>query len=290
MAIISMPPSTADGRPLLATSKADVAKKNFFTHDWTDPTTWYEQSVRVTNEVATDSGDHLTYNLAHVNVIDSYHGKLYQEDWLKSAAGATLRVAVTVNDVAKTEQDPHFGTGGDFTVNYALGKIVFLSALAAEDVVKVTYSYATNSRFTIKPDAGKTLMIDFAEVQFSADVQLTDTIKFQPYGYVDVFAPQYLQANGGPYAPGTLIPLGNPLIYKSMTDFQAEATRAYPTYPALGGNGWRGTPLPVVVLDWDYVSATVLRSDYGMEIRVFLEHDTPFNGWYGTATFYCTSM
>jgi hypothetical protein len=280
---------TSDGRPTSVNSKSDSAKLNFFTHDWSDPTTWYTKSIRVVDEVATDSGDHVTYNLAHIKAIDTYHSLVYQEDFLKDIAGFSYRVAVKVNDVAKVEQDPHFGSGGDYVVDYLQGKIVFLSALQANDVVKVTYHYATTSEFVVAPESGKRLSIDFVECQFSDDIVLTDTVIFQPYGFVEVFAPQYCTTNGGPYPPGTKIPLGNPLKYKSMTDFQAEATKSYVQYPAMGGDNWRSSLQKLTIMNWDYLASTIIRSDWGMEIRVSLEHNVPFNGWYATATFYCRS-
>jgi hypothetical protein len=279
-------PKTNDGRPRLAVEKGDASKKNFFSHDWTDPTTWYSTATRVVDEVATDSGDHLTYNLANANAIDTYHGKLFSEDYLKDANGNNYRVAAKVNGTAKTEQDPHAGTGGDFTVNYALGKIIFLSALAPSDEVKVTYHKKVDSTFIVKPDACKNLMINFAEIQFSADLIITDSVSFQPYGLADVFAPQYVPS---PFPSGTLIPLGSPVIYKTIRDFQTEAVKAYPAYPAMGGSGWRGMTQDVIIMDWDYVSSTQLRSDCGMEVRLKLVHDAPFGGTYATCSFYCTS-
>jgi hypothetical protein len=354
-------PKTTDGRPRLASEKSDKTKVTLYSHDWTDPTTWRTSAVRVVNEVAEDSGDHTTYDLANPNVIDTYHGKISQEDFLRDANGNSYRVAVTVDDVAVVEQDPHFGTGGDFTVNYEEGKIVFLSAQAEDAEVKVTYHHATNSLFVIAPKPGTRLNIDFAECQFSGDIEITDSIHFQPYGFVDAFAPQYTcyltgaatftngstsvvstqgsfgedivgkyvraasaapQANmlvaaisqdgleltlaapyvgatttaatywsqhaTGTFPSGTKIPLGDPVIYKTFTDYQNDAARAYPVYPAMGGNGWRGAPQPIIILDWDYVTATPLSSAAGMEVRIFLAHDAPFGGWYGTATFYCT--
>ena len=278
-------PTTSDKRPIVAMSKPDSSKKTIITHDWTDPTTWAECAVRVLDEVAADMGAQTVYSLAHPNVIDTYHGKLSQEDYLLSSAGNSYRVAVKVNAVSKTEQDPHFGTGGDFTVDYSLGRVTFLAALQPADVVTVTYHYATSSAFTVKPEAGKALKLEFAEVQFSDDVVLTDSVVFQPYGLVDVFAPQLM-----PGVPsGTKIPLGNPVVYKAMSDFQNDAVKSYPVYPVLGGSGWRGSQRPVIVFDWDYLSSTVLRSDYGLEIRVSLQHDAPFSGYYATATFYATT-
>lgn len=279
--------TTKDGRTEIALGKSDSVKQNFFTHDWSDPTTWYTKSIRVVDETATDSGDHLTYNLAHTNVIDTYHSLIYQEDYLKDISGNSYRVAVKVNGAVKTEQDPHFGTGGDFIVNYVEGKVVFLSTLTAEDVVTVTYYYATTSEFVVAPSTGTQLWVDMVECQFSDDLVLTDTVVFQPYGFVEIFAPQYCTTHGGPYEPGTRIPLGNPLKYKSFTDFQAEAVKSYNQYPAIGGDNWRAATHAITIMNWDYLSSTVLRADQGFQLVVKLEHDTPLNGWYATATFYC---
>jgi hypothetical protein len=77
--------------------------------------------------------------------------------------------------------------------------------------------------------------------------------------------------------------------YKTMRDYMNDAFRSYPSYPAMGGAGWRGIPVPVLVMDWDYTRAKPLYSAYGMEIRCFLEHDTEFGGTYATATFYCST-
>jgi hypothetical protein len=278
-------PKTADGRQRLAVEKTDTTKKTIISHDWTDPTTWIQESVRVVDGIATDSGDHLTYELAHEHIIDTYHGKCSQEDFLLDADGYSYRVEVKVNGVVKTEQDPHYGTGGDFTVDYVAGTVTFLAALDPSDVVTATYHYENGSTFMVKPLPGYKLKLEFVEVQFSGDVGITDSVIFQPYGLVDVFAPQLM-----PGVPsGTKIPLGNPVVYKAMSDYQNDAVKSYSSYPALGGNTWRGSPQPIVVLDWDYVSRTVLSSTAGMEIRLKLEHDKPFTGWYATVTFYCTT-
>lgn len=274
---------TSDNRLRVVLEKTNQTKKTVVTHDWTDPTTWAQEAIRVVDEVAGDAGAHTVYTLAHTNVIDTYHGKISQEDFLKDSGGNSYRAVVKVNGTTKTEQDPHIATGGDYTVSYSAGTVTFLSALQATDEVKVTYHYATTSTFTLKPSAGKALRLEFAEVQFSDDVELTDSVVFQPYGLVDVFAPQLM-----PGVPsGTKIPLGDPVIYKSMSDYQNDAVKSYSTYPALGGSGWRGAPHATVIFDWDYLSSTVLRSDYGLEIRVSLQHDVPFGGYYATATFYC---
>jgi hypothetical protein len=276
---------TVDGRPRLAIEKSDAPKKNFFSHDWTDKTSWYTNAGRVVDEVAADTGDHLTYMLAHAHVIDLSHGKVFAEDYILDAGGHRYVVDAKVNGVSVSEQDAHEAAGGDFTVDYDAGSLTFIHARDANDIVTVTYHYATDSAFYVRPDPGKALLVQFAEVQFSADVEIRDTVEFQPYGFVDAFAPHLM-----PGVPsGTKLPLGNPIRYKSMRDYQTEAVKAYPSYPAMGGTSWRGMSQPVLVMDWDYISSTQLRSDAGMEIRLKLAHDTAFGGAYATCAFYCSS-
>lgn len=276
-------PRTGSGVPIVAAAKTDDARATFITHDWTDKTTWYTASVYVVDEVATDSGNHLLYRVAHQNVIDTYHGKISDENYLKDSNAKSYRVSVKVNDVAVVEQDPHFGTGGDFTFDYETGELTFLVERDPAHVIKVTYHYATTSSFTVKPSAGKVMTLVLTEVQLSVDVVPTDSVLFQPYGWVQCFAPGY-----GGLPDNTLIPLGNPSVFKGIKDFLNGSVKAYPKYPAIGGSGWRGVNQDTIVFDWDYVANTIIDGTKGMEIRVTLQHDTEWTGTFATATFYAT--
>jgi hypothetical protein len=129
----------------------------------------------------------------------------------------------------------------------------------------------------------KSLVIDISEVQFSKDVVITDTVIFQTYGFVEVFAPQLVD---NPYPAGTRIPI-KAFKYKSMNDYLNAAYKSYPAYPAMGGNSWRGQQQEVVVFDWDYQRSLALTANYGMEVKIHLEHDTAFGGSYATASMYC---
>jgi len=278
--------TTGDGSPILASRKPDAPKLTFITPNWCDRTTWYSASEYVEDEVAEDSGDHTTYELDNQNVIDTYHGKITFEDFLLDSESRSYRVAVTVDDVAKTEQDPHVGSGGDFTVNYAAGTVTFLSALTGTEVVKVTYHYENGSTFTVAPITGKMLMVETVEVQCSSDLEMEDSFTFQAYGLVDVFAPQLM-----PGIPsGTKIPLGDPLRYKTIVDIINDSNHSYPPYPVMGGSGWRSNTTPLYIFAWDYdVGSTMLYASYGMEIRINLDHDAVCGGTLATATLYCTS-
>ena len=274
--------------PRVVIEKADTPKVTFFSHDWADKTSWYECAVRVVGETATRITD-TTYQIAHSHIIDTYHGKITGEDFLEDSNGNSFRVELTVNAADMTEQDPHLGSGGDFTLDYVTGIVTFLSPLNATDQVLVTYHYATSSLFTLKPVNGRLLSLEFVECQFSADVVVTDSVTFQAYGNLIAFAPELAQSNGGPYPDAMKIPLGKPVLYKGMRDFINEAVRSYVQYPVMGGASWRGVDFPILVFDWDYSRATAIRASMGMEIQVRLQHDIPFGGSMATATFYCSS-
>jgi hypothetical protein len=293
-------PCTSDSRVRFSAEKGSGSRTNFYTCDWTDPTTWYQASTYVANETTTyDAGDtaNKTWLLAHSPVIDNCHGNITQEDFIKDAAGHSYRVAVTVGGAAKVEQDPHFGTGGDYTVDYLHGKILFLSAQDPAAVVVVTYHYVnmapangTASKFVIAPTAGKRLVLSLAECQFSTDVDMTDSVLFEIWGIADFFLTSaQMTAYGIPAGVGYKINLQT-FVYKALSDFQNDAMRAYPTYPSLGNpSNWRSQVQPVTVFDWDYVTGSAIQATKGMEIRVYLQHDKPFNGWMATATLYMTS-
>jgi len=287
-------PLTGDHRIRFSAEKSTATRATIYTHDWADPTTWYTNAVYVSAETATlDTGDNTnkTWLLAHSKVIDTFHGNITQEDFLLDGSGRSFRVTVTVNGTPKTERDPHLGSGGDYTVDYLNGKILFLAGLQTNDAVLVTYHYADTSAgdgsaslFRVVPATGTKLEIVAAETLFSADAVMNDSVIFAVYGFVDVFAPQLM-----PGVPsGTKIEIAR-VVYKTFSDFQNDALKSYTPYPAFGGNNWRSQPQATYVFNWDYVSSFVLHAAYGMEIRMFLQHDVPFSGWLSTATFYCTS-
>ena len=281
--------TTSDSLISAYISKKEGPKVTMISPNWALKETWKDGATRVVEEVAGDSGDHTTYQLDNTYVIDNYHGKLDFEDYLIDGGGYSYRVVVKVNDVAKTEQDPHYGTGGDYTINYAAGTITFLSALQAEDVVKVTYHYAVSSLFLVKPITGKNLIVDSVEVQCTSDTIVNDSFVFQPYGYVEAFAPELM---GPPYNLPLhyLIPLGDPLVYKTLDNIIADSNKSYVAYPAFGGQNWRALKKDTLVFSWDYpVGSTVLRSAYGMELRITLAHDAPCGGTFVKATLYATS-
>jgi hypothetical protein len=292
------------GRQRVVVEKPDNTGVTIYSHDWTDPTTWVEGAIRAVDETPIRVTDR-KFRLYNDNIIDNYHGKISQEDFLRDGAGNSFRLSITVDSVPKAEDNPHLGIGnGDYWVNYASGMVYFHEDVAGGADVKVTYHYATDSHILVTPTDGTILRVELVEVQFSKDIDIRDTAIFQPEGYVAAFAEGLVGAPDGTagvfaiggatgagdtLAPTDRIALGNPVMYKSMRDYQNDALRSYPAYPPMGGSSWRGMPQEVIVLDWDYLRSKPLSSAAGMRIRVCLQHDMPFGGSYATATFYCGS-
>lgn len=269
-----------DGMPINAIEKSTKERVYYFSHNWCDPTTWYGDSLYVIDEIAENLGDNKTYQLDNYNVIDTFHGKIFGEDFLSDSDGYDYRVHVKVNGLdGYEEHDPHYtdySDSYDYIIDYSNAQIIFSYNLLPTDEVKVSYHYENGSTFYAIVPNGKKLLIDSSEVQFSDDINLTDTIKYQVFVY-------------NPYYPvGPLkVPYGNPNVYKTLSDFQVEAMKTYPIFPAIGNeNNWRSMPKPLIVLNWDYVSGTALKSSYGTEIRIWLEHNIPFEGTYASLTFY----
>lgn len=282
-------PTTADSVTRVSVEAPEGSRVTLVSPDWADKTTWYFKSTRNAGVTLTDSGDGLRFDIDPdgyaVTIIDNYHGKYSDEDFLKTVDGYLPRAKAYVDGYEKTEQDPHYGNGGDYLVNYRDGYVTFLQSQAGKTVTMDYWEVGT-SCWTIKPVAGKKLKLISAEVQFSENISVRDTVIFQPYGFVDVFAPHLV----GPIPSGTLIPLGDPTIYKSMMDYINEANGALPVIPKTTTSNptWRDLKFNIETYPWHYQALTELKSSYGMEVRITLQHHEEFSG-YATATFYCLS-
>lgn len=290
---------TSDGKPVVSLWPAEGSRTTIITHNWADPTTWYANSAVASGINLSASTALQVYDLEDDNIIDTYHAKVWEEDSLGTEYRFLCEVShdggTTWSGVA--EEDPHVkdisGTNGDYVVDYAAGTISFHEPLASGTQVRAFYRHSvctpTGSNFVVTPSVGKSLKLTRAEVQFTTDVELKDTVVFQTYGYVDAFAP-HLVNNIDPnyvtsFPSGTKIPISR-TTYKGVRDYYNEANGALPTYPALGGDGFRGVVVPTVVIQWDYAAMLPLLSSAGMEVHIYLEHGEPFTGTYATATLY----
>lgn len=265
-------PKSPSGVPLVEPHPREGSSLVIVTHNWCDKCTWYTQSTRVDPaEELTDSGDGLTFNSAHANWIDLTHGRMYGEDKIASS----YLPVVKIDGVVATERAPFADSGGDFTINYVTGAVTFFSSQTG-NTITAEYSYAGGSNFIIAPTTGKALRIEKSEVQFSTDIDIKDTIRFQPWVYNPADLPNK-------------VPYGDPTVYKHIRDFIDEAEGVYPKVPAIGGSSGRGLSQEHCVFPFNYKTMKVLNDSQGAEISVSLDSDLVFGGEFATATFYCTS-
>ena len=283
----SLAPTNADGIPLDSAEPRLGTEVLYATHNFSDKTTWFGESVRVDGEVATDDGAGTIWSLAHAFVIDMTHGKTFDEAQYVLDQQAEnpsephgYAVVVKVDGNLQAERAPFAASGGDYEVDYAAGNIVFFASQAGSTVT-VDYSYATGSMFLIKPDDGTDIDIEGAKASWSDDFVMNDTVLFEVWGLAAVFAPQL----GLP--PGTKIPIQT-TKYLTLTQLTGEAFTFYPFAVAVCGSGARGIGSPRHVVGFSYNTIRRLISAAGLELQVSLENDQVFGGEFTSATFYCT--
>jgi len=197
--IVQLVNRQGDDVPVFANAPRIGDEVIYTTHNFCDKCTWFGDSVRVTDEILTDSGDHKRYNCLNINIIDMISGRVQDDDGhvaeqqqLNPEDPHGYQVIVKVDDIEKVMREPLEESGGDYEVFWEDGYIQFFSEVSSNSVVKCSYSYATTSNFYLRPLPGKNLHIEAAETDFSYDIIMTDGIEYNVYGYVDVFAPQYM--------------------------------------------------------------------------------------------------
>lgn len=270
----------AEGKAVIAIDKPAGEEAVFVTHNFCDETTWYDESTRVTDEVATDDGgDHTIWSVANGNIIDMTHGNIHDEDNIKKREIHEYAVGVKVNDVLKTTRPPFatdWSQGGDYYVNYILGQIIFKDNQEG-NTVKVGYSYAVGARWRLVPESGKKIIIERAEVQFSKDLEYNDTLVYEVKAKVNEEPPVYVDA----------VP---PVYYKKVAQVIAEAYGTFPTILPCGGSA-RGIEQDYYNYPFIYTrrkEITSISSQYPLEFWLELENDKVYGGEHCSISFYCS--
>lgn len=252
--------------PSVHVIKSTESSFKLVSHWWNDPTTWYEESVRVTGESLTTS-DNLTYSSVNTNWIDLVSGKIYQEDTISTP----YLVKIYADGVLQT-------TG--FTINYPAGTITFTASQAGK-AITADYSYENGSLFTFKPDAGKILMIEHTEVQFSTDTKIPNVI----HGDANTSGFDFDIYAYNPYDLPNKVAVKQ-TKYKSEVDIINDANQGQGWIPHFGN--LPGTS-DILVFPFEYGTLQPLRDSQGLELRVSLKDNVPLLGSFSTLTIYCMS-
>jgi hypothetical protein len=318
---------TSGGRINTSPFKTSVSRTNFFTHDFTDPTTWYTKSVRFEDHEMvrnTNLGNRF-FDIdrgalgieGDLYLIDVGSAKIFGERQLRDELGRSYAPEVKIDGVVQKEHTLHNRFDWDYEVDYSdsdgtggsdpttAGRVQFKSAPPEDSVVTITFCKSTTSEFFIKPAPGKRLKLDTVEIQFASNVAINDTMVFQPYGYLGALPPSdqaqiiaYLVATqqippGYTPDPTTIVPYGTPTEYNGMRDFIREANGNYSPIPRSEAPQAFITPRDLrhdaITFPWNYQSVITVSSLAGMYISIRLLHDIPYYGEFGDATFYCYS-
>lgn len=267
----SLRPKNSLGIPLQTIEPRLGTELIVVTHNFSDPTTWYSKSMRKSSVIMTASVDNLDFTCPWNNWIDMTHGKLFDEDSLKSDIVHQYSASVWVDGILKNERAPFAMSGGDYVIDYKNGKITFPVAVTGS--VTSSFSYATDSTWIFKPDPGKKIDIEQSEVQFGLDTVMTDTVEFQIWVY-------------NPYDLPNKVMIDK-TSYKTVRNIIDEALGSYPVIKAFGG-AERGIVSDVYGFPFRYGAVRSMKSSQGVELRIKLANDIPFSGTYTTATFYTT--
>lgn len=294
-------PKDVNGIPLTITQPRTGDEVIATSHNFCDKVTWFATSERV-NDKSLTSSDGYVWESGDLNWVDMVSGRVQDDDgWatqqqmLNPEEPHGYRVIIKVDGYEKEMREPFLQSGGDYEVYWDDGYIKSFDDWTGKTVT-ASYSKAVNSTFILAPLPGKVLNIEGAEADFSQDVEMYDAIIYTVYGYASIFAPEL----GLP--EGTKIPLVTKK-YKRFSQLVNEALGAYsinevygsdPDHRNLNTKDYRrvsrGFKSRIQSIPFRYGTVRSLKSSLGLELRVSLLHDTPFEGDLATCTFYCTSQ
>lgn len=244
------------------------------THNFGDPCTWYQNSVEIIDEILVPKVPEVydTYKCSKTYIIDIENGRITFDDRVNQK----YKIRVKVNDSIVTS---------GFTFNYENGEITFNTPLTSNDVIKLSFWYATDSVFTIAPTPGKKLKVEYVETQFTADVDMKGKTeaRFEEWGYNPADLPNKM--------------LYKRTRYKNISQFIDESNNRFCAELSPIDNLTKR----LHVFVWDYPASRVMKSSEGAEVRISMYDvatgllDKPIKGKDGnnleraTVAFYCVS-
>lgn len=262
--------------PILKVGRKGETDATICTHDFSDPTTWYQFSEHH-EMVAPTTDDRIVFDLGYKFVIDIDSPKLYARDFALLLKDGTLcgrdrfRLFVTVDGEKVKSNDSDYAWSIDFNE----GLLTFKNRVANDKEVLVDFWAIPEhggSRFVLKPSLGTTYMVQHVEVQFSDNVKIVDNICFEawggaPLGQESIYLnPAYINSAMNPWRQ----------VYRSAHDFVNNCNGGQGAIPPFGGNSKLGLTHPVIVFPFNYLRAFSIQGELNSEFHVYLENDKPY--------------
>lgn len=244
--------------------KAEAPSTTKVSHDWTDPTTWYQDSKKVETETLTTTDD-LVFSGQNQNWINLVSGNLYDEDRISEP----YKVKVFEDGVEITS---------GFSIDYKNGQVIFENSKNGSTVT-VTYHYARSSKWCLTPNANSILILEHAELNLSSNVKMNAPISFNILASNPQFNPEQPVSETNPEKV-----IVQSIKYKNEKDIINAGNKGQGQIPAFGN-----LTNPTLVFPFEYATVKPLDSRQGVQLCLQIEDDKPYDGSYATASFYVIS-
>lgn len=301
-------PLTSVGAQRIQVDLREGTKLEIISQNFCDKRTWFTDSTRRNAVTLEDTGDGLTWQIpagsgGDAIGVDVTHGRISDESEIEATYAPVVRVdAVTMNEHSADSTFTYDGSGNevhdfssgdaDFGIDYTTMKVTFATSQAGK-TVDIDFSEVGGSKWYMDAAAGKCVLLEAAELQFSSDARMKSDFIFQARGQVDLHPLLQPYWDGysppGPYPAGTMLPLGDPTKYKNKMDLINQANISHPVIPKdTGALTWRDLPQDIQIYRWDYKEQAVImiNGDWGMDIEISLGDDIEAGGSYAVVTFY----
>ena len=287
--VANIPNVSISGHPSVVVTKpsqSEAGRIYVFSCDFTKKETFYVDSSGASDSFNAD-GIQKTFSLAYGSgngyaVIDLCHGKVTEEHLITTPSGGSYIPVVKINGALQDERESYEVTGGHYTIDYVAGKLIFISAPPSGNTVTVDYYTSGPDHgpcILAGPAAGKKWTLNAAEMQFSMDVDMTDTLLQNVLVDIPIFdgSGNYLYTAYDQKAAADA-------VYKNIGAFLDYTYGSYPIIPGFGGS--RGLTKDTIILRWDYLSSMELPSSLNARIKAWTKHKRAFTGERATVTIY----
>lgn len=285
-----MGPTNTEGSPIVVPAPREGDEWVVGSHNFSDPCTWFGDSVRVSEETLSTSDD-LTFSSAHPNWIDMVSGRqhndrmwAYLQTQMHPEDPHGYSVIVHVDGVEATPRAPFATDGGDYEILWDEGQVRFFSAQTGK-VVKASYSYATTSVFyvrTRRPDYA--LVVEDAEADISLDTIMNDDVVYAVWAMNPETGEYEQYAEYGYSRTAQLVTEGRGSYPVFQALCSSEADRALPLSEFRRKS--RGMRVGRQAIPFNY--STVRELPPGAEIRISLRNNHVCGGEHVSMTLYCT--
>jgi hypothetical protein len=265
--------------PSLRRGREGTETFTIVSHDFSDRTTWYQNSIQVTgqtlslvsgNQFQAPQGKRNWINILSPKLTLDYNKVLEKDGSLSSIALRKVKIYANANLVNPSE----------YTIDFTNGSVTFSATQSGVITADFWHNDGVNSSnladFIIKPLTGYALRIQHVEIQVSKNIAFNDTLVFETWAGANL-------ENYGTFND-SLFDLGygrSRAYYRSVKDLINWCNNSYPVIPACGD-----LQNDVMCFPFIFLLAPELNYKQKSLIRLCTQNGVGVNAEIATATFY----